>query len=231
MLPGIGQNINSTPLTKSKIWSHEVHSSLTISQIRNSWYNAKQAAKVWALLFSRMVAQSCTTVAHSQTLRHVMHQLCVRCSPWLLHSRGSKPLEMIVKKSLSKAPKRLQGMLLWLQKYDYDIRYNPGKNMVITDTLSRAFLPADPKEPPMEYEEANMVSFLPKQEEWLELRNATSEDETLQMFKTTIITGWPDKHAKVPEQLTPFLTYLYRMDWSSNQTALSCLIACILRWW
>ena len=119
-----------------------------------------------------------------------------------------KPLEMIVKKSLSKAPKRLQGMLLRLQKYDYDIRYNPGKNMVITDTLSRAFLPADPNEPAMEYEEVNMVSFLPIRDERLELlRKATSEDETLQMLKTTIITGWPDERSKVPEQLTPFFSY------------------------
>ena len=63
-------------------------------------------------------------------------------------------------------------------------------------------------EPAIEYEEVTMVSFLPIRDERVELfRKATSEDETLQMLKTTIITGWPDARSKVPEQLTPFFSY------------------------
>ena len=34
-----------------------------------------------------------------------------------------KPLESIVKKPLHRAPKRLQGMMIRLQKYDLEIRY------------------------------------------------------------------------------------------------------------
>lgn len=49
-----------------------------------------------------------------------------------------KPLEAIVRKPLNKAPARLQGMLLQLQKYDLNITYTPGKHMYIADTLSRA---------------------------------------------------------------------------------------------
>ena len=37
-----------------------------------------------------------------------------------------KPLESIVKKPLHCAPKRLQGMMIRLQKYDLDIRYERG---------------------------------------------------------------------------------------------------------
>ncbi len=44
-----------------------------------------------------------------------------------------KPLEMIMKKTLVKAPKRLQGML---QKYDFAITYCLGKRMYLDDTLS-----------------------------------------------------------------------------------------------
>ena len=39
------------------------------------------------------------------------------------------------------APKRLQRMLLRLQKYDIDIVYTRGKEMHIADALSRAYLP------------------------------------------------------------------------------------------
>ena len=46
-----------------------------------------------------------------------------------------KPLEIISKKPLVRAPKRLQRMLLKLQMYDYDIVYKRGEHM---ETLSRA---------------------------------------------------------------------------------------------
>ena len=51
-----------------------------------------------------------------------------------------KPLESITKKPLCHAPPRLQRMLLRLQRYDFMIVYKPGKEMVIVDALSRAFV-------------------------------------------------------------------------------------------
>ena len=50
-----------------------------------------------------------------------------------------KPLETISKKPLEKTPKRLQRMLLTTQKYDYTIRYKPGKEMILANTLSGAY--------------------------------------------------------------------------------------------
>ena len=52
-----------------------------------------------------------------------------------------KPLESIFRKELCVAPKRLQRMLLRLQKYALDVTYLKGENMLIADTLSRAHLP------------------------------------------------------------------------------------------
>ena len=52
-----------------------------------------------------------------------------------------KPLEVIARKALNSAPQRLQGMLLQLQRYNLEIIYKKGKEMFLTDTLSRAFLP------------------------------------------------------------------------------------------
>ena len=49
-----------------------------------------------------------------------------------------KPLENIVRKPLLSAPERLQRMMMRIQKYDVDVVYLPGKDMVLADTFSRA---------------------------------------------------------------------------------------------
>ena len=51
-----------------------------------------------------------------------------------------KPLEAILKKPLACAPRRLQGMIMRLQKYDLEVRYEKGTEMHIADFLSRAYL-------------------------------------------------------------------------------------------
>ena len=47
-----------------------------------------------------------------------------------------QPLEMIMQKPLSRAPKRLQRMLLQLQKYSLKVRYKKGSLMHLADTLA-----------------------------------------------------------------------------------------------
>ena len=54
-----------------------------------------------------------------------------------------KPLEPIFVKPLAATPKRLQRMLLRLQKYNLQVRYKKGKEMLLADTLSRAYLPGE----------------------------------------------------------------------------------------
>ena len=51
---------------------------------------------------------------------------------------GHQPLVSIVKKPLHIAHRRLQRMMIRLQKYDFEVEYMPGKNMLLADTLSRA---------------------------------------------------------------------------------------------
>ena len=45
-------------------------------------------------------------------------------------------------KSLVTASRRLQMMLLRIQKFDYEIVYKKSAEMCVADTLSRAYLPA-----------------------------------------------------------------------------------------
>ena len=56
-----------------------------------------------------------------------------------------KSLEQISMKNLADAPVHLQRMLLQLQDYDFTIKYCPGEEMVIADTLSR-YSPEDTPE-------------------------------------------------------------------------------------
>ena len=53
-----------------------------------------------------------------------------------------KSLEQISVKDLADAPVHLQRMLLQLQDYDLTIKYHPGEEMVVADTLLR-YLPED----------------------------------------------------------------------------------------
>ena len=49
-----------------------------------------------------------------------------------------KSLEPLFKKPLFQALQRLQLVILRLQRYDLQVEYEPGKNLYIPDTLSRA---------------------------------------------------------------------------------------------
>ena len=50
-----------------------------------------------------------------------------------------KPLEIIFQKAFLNAPKRLQCMLLKLQRYNLKVLYKWGKDKYIADLLSRTF--------------------------------------------------------------------------------------------
>ena len=54
-----------------------------------------------------------------------------------------KLLESITKKTLSAAPPCLQRMLLQLQRHTFTLVYKPGKDMILADTLSRAYVNTD----------------------------------------------------------------------------------------
>lgn len=50
-----------------------------------------------------------------------------------------KPLIAIAKKSVGDMPPRLQRFFLRLMKYDFELKFIPGKDLVLPDALSRAF--------------------------------------------------------------------------------------------
>ena len=70
------------------------------------------------------------------------------------------PLEVIFKRSLVTAPKRLPRMLLLLQRYSLEVTYVRGSEMYIADTLSRAYIPGNPSVHAFEFADIDMTEGL-----------------------------------------------------------------------
>ena len=108
-----------------------------------------------------------------------------------------KPLEVIARKGLNSAPQRLQRMLLRLQRYNLEIRYKKGKEMLLADTLSRAFLPkAHVSALVYELEEIDHKASLP-------VSDASADDPVFQEHRSVIQRGWPLNRADVARCLYP----------------------------
>ena len=88
------------------------------------------------------------------------------CRKTIVHT-DHKPLESILKKPLYRTPKRLQGMILRMQKYNVEVRYQSGKTMLLADTLSRAYVSDIPGQREPQFETINMLKYLLKSEEKL----------------------------------------------------------------
>ena len=116
--------------------------------------------------------------------------------PVTVHS-DHKPLETICNKSLLKAPRRLQSLLLRLQAYNVTIIHVPGSKLLLADTLSRAYLP-NTSEASDEAESINMIQSLPITKDRLkQIQFETEKDTTLQQLKATIMEGWPNEKQHV----------------------------------
>ena len=102
-----------------------------------------------------------------------------------------KPLEVIFKRQLVTAPKRLQRMLLRLQRYSLQVTYVRGSEMYIADTLSRAYIPGNPSVHAFTFAEIDMTEGLPVSPRRLqEQRDATASE-----CSTETHTGYPRRVA------------------------------------
>ena len=134
-----------------------------------------------------------------------------------------KPLEIICKKSLVSAPKRLQRMLLQLQKFDYHIVFKPGSQMYIADTLSRAYLPGQNQNIELNDQVLN-IAYRSNTEQEIEvlsvqdyilisentaklIKDAGEYDSEYQQLKLLIMKGWPETREKLTEPMSTYFTF------------------------
>ena len=128
-----------------------------------------------------------------------------------------KPLISISKKALASAPKRLQRLLLRLQRYTFNLVYRPGSELVLADTLSRAYAPADPTDESTQFTED--LATLIDGEQLQELRAVASQrtldaiyaaaaaDDEYTRLKHQIAVGWPAAPDAVPAELRQYTTF------------------------
>ena len=118
-----------------------------------------------------------------------------------------KPLEAILKKPLHQAPLRLQKMIMTTQIYSLNVTYQPGKELVLADTLSRAYLPECEESIEEEFD-INILQTLPISNTKLhQLKEETKKDPHLQKLASVIVTGWPETKKEVPEKCLPYWNY------------------------
>ena len=124
-----------------------------------------------------------------------------------------QPLQTISRKPLHTAPKRLQRMLLRLQRYLVTINYRQGKHMHIADTLSRAYLQdTSEQDEPLEVlqfreelQASDMRQALDISETAkLEIQRETAGDRNLQDLMLVVQQGCTDSKDILPDTVRPY---------------------------
>ena len=105
-----------------------------------------------------------------------------------------------------------------MQLYDYNIRFKPGKEMVIADTLSRAYGSSEQQHGTQIYSTSLIQSPFERSLEIVtaiedvqltetqleELRKATAEDKVIPDVIRAVRQGWPSERKDVPPDLRPY---------------------------
>ena len=123
-----------------------------------------------------------------------------------------KSLIAIQKKPINTASKRLQRMILCLQRCDLVFTYKPAKEMHIVDALSRALLHRSQKPSTShlcrDLETVNFVEDLPISKSVLgKFQAETAKDESLQVLSQVLRSGWPTAAVLVPPGAQRFLKH------------------------
>ena len=130
-----------------------------------------------------------------------------------------KPLETIVKKPLANTPPRLQRMLLRLQTYDFYVNYRPGKLLVVSDMLSRAYTTdnRDNMSDDIEcfiYMVINSMPVLNKKLE--EIKVETEKDDKPSIVRQFIREGWPENKYDIPDKIYEYWNCKYELTESQG---------------
>ena len=148
---------------------------------------------------------------------HKFDQLLFGKSDVTVHS-DHQPLETIFKRPLASAPRRLQSMMLALQRYTFHVEYRKGSSLHIADTLSRAPLPTtshkqvhDEVVYRVEFESNTPdLSGFHDASLW-DIRAVASTDSEPNILRSLTSDGWPNDKVAVPELARPYWSVCHEL--------------------
>lgn len=122
-----------------------------------------------------------------------------------------RPLEAIVTKPLVSAPPRLQRMLFRIQKYNFTVKYVPGKEQIVSDTLSRVYVEGQMDEN-IDLDNSAQVhmimTYLPASDSKLEEIKAEIErDLQMHTLKQIALNGWPQTKEQTPKEIQDYWNF------------------------
>lgn len=107
-----------------------------------------------------------------------------------------KPLVGLLDKPIALCSPRIQRMRLQLQRFDFKLLYKPGKELFISDTLSRAPSPRlfqdEVTQGCEEQVHALLDLVIPKATTRQKFAAATASDPALCLVKDLLVRGWPE---------------------------------------
>lgn len=118
-----------------------------------------------------------------------------------------RPLVAIVKKPIPDLTPRLQRLRLRLLRYNFSLLFQPGKELFVADTLSRAYLESEPADESYQLLDVHVttnVAVTPKK--LADLVAATATDADLQALKVYLRGGWPKSKSRLTPALRKFRT-------------------------
>ncbi|MET0104994.1 MAG: RNase H-like domain-containing protein [Sedimenticola sp.] len=112
----------------------------------------------------------------------------------IVHS-DHKPISSIMKKPLSAAPPRLMRMLLQLQKYNIEVIHKSGKDIPVSDFLSRSYLSDTYPDltSGLDFHVHTVLQQLFVTDRRLEsIKTEIKQDAQMQDLQNVILQGWPE---------------------------------------
>ena len=111
---------------------------------------------------------------------------------FIIHT-DHKPLLGLMEKPLQSLSSRLQKMLVRLLKYDFSLKYIPGKELFVADALSRAPLKSNFDTDEFNNYNYKICSILTMSEDTEnKYKEATFQDLCLKTMAEYIVNGWPE---------------------------------------
>lgn len=134
-----------------------------------------------------------------------------------------KPLvQILTTKNLDELTPRLQRFRMRLMRYNYEVTYTPGKELVVADALSRNPLRSSRGALDLENElhlyGVFAIKHLPIRDQYLrKIIDEQIKDKICKTLREYSVQGWPSKN-KLPIELLPY--YQYRNEFSVNENIL-----------